>query len=121
MNAPTGEECIHIACKKILESCESGEVAERLVDDLERVQKGTNHDELSWKPVQVPSARVLNARSEAMFVTAEEQGQMKDLVDRAEGDGKRVVTVPDSTKRELRSESDIEGGKIRDIEAFREE
>lgn len=107
--------------KKILQACESGEVAERLVDDLERVQEGTNHDELSWKPVQVHAARVLNARSEAMFVTAEEQGQMKDLVDRAKGDGKRVVTVPDSTRRELSSESDIEGGEIRDVEVFKEE
>lgn len=107
--------------KKILQACESGEVAERLVDDLERVQEGTNHDELSWKPVQVHAARVLNARSDAMFVTAEEQGQMKDLVERARGDGKRVVTVPDSTRRELSSESDIEGGEIRDVDLFREE
>lgn len=107
--------------KKILKACESGEVAERMVDDLERVQEGTNHDELSWKPVQVHAARVLNARSEAMFVTAEEQGQMKDIVERARGDGKRVVTVPDSTRRELSSTSDIEGGDIRDVDVFREE
>jgi hypothetical protein len=107
--------------KKILQDCESGEVAERLVDDLERVQEGTNHDELSWKPVQVHAARVLNARSEAMFVTAEEQGQMKDLVERARGDGKRVVTVPDSTRRELKIESDIEGDEIRDVDLFEEE
>lgn len=107
--------------KKILQACESGEVAERMVDDLERVQEGTNHDELSWKPVQVHAARVLNARSEAMFVTAEEQGQMKDLVERARGDGKRVVTVPDSTRRELGSTSDIEGGEIRDVDVFQEE
>lgn len=107
--------------KKILQDCESGEVAERLVDDLERVQEGTNHDELSWKPVQVHAARVLNSRSEAMFVTAEEQGQMKDLVERARGDGKRVVTVPDSTRRELRTESDIDGDEIRDVDLFKEE
>lgn len=107
--------------KKILQACESGDVAERLVDDLERVQEGTNHDELSWKPVQVHAARVLNARSEAIFVTAEEQGQMKDIVERARGDGKRVVTVPDSTRQELRSSSDIEGEEIRDVELFQEE
>jgi len=107
--------------KKILQSCESGKVAEHLVDDLERVQEGTNHDELSWKPVQVHAARVLNARTEAMFVTAEEQGQMKDLLERARADGKRVVTVPDSTREELRSTSDVEGGEIRDIDLFEEE
>lgn len=107
--------------KKILQACESEEVAERLVDDLERVQKGTNHDELSWKPVQVHAARVLNAQSEVMFVTAEEQGMMKDLLERARGDGKRVVTVPDSTREELSSTSDIEGGEIRDVEVFRNE
>lgn len=107
--------------KKILQACESGEVAERLVDDLERVQEGTNHDELSWKPVQIHAARVLNAQAEAMFVTAEEQGQMKDLVDRAKKDGKRIVTVPDSTRKDLRSEQDIEGGEIRDVAVFEEE
>lgn len=107
--------------KKILQACESGDVAERLVDDLEKVQEGTNHDEFSWKPVQVHAARVLNARSEAIFVTAEEQGQMKDLLERARGDGKRVVTVPDSTRQELRSKSDIEGEEIRDVDLFRKE
>lgn len=107
--------------KKILQACESEEVAVRLVDDLERVQKGTNHDELSWKPVQVHAARVLNAQSEVMFVTAEEQGMMKDLLERARGDGKRVVTVPDSTRKELSSTSDIEGGEIRDVDVFRKE
>ncbi|MFC4550235.1 MULTISPECIES: hypothetical protein [Halorussus] len=107
--------------KRILQDCESGDVAERLVDDLEKVQEGTNHDELSWKPVQVHAAKVLNARDEAMFVTAEEQGQLKDLVDRARGDGKRIVTVPDSTRRELHSTSDIEGGEIRDVDVFQDE
>jgi len=107
--------------KQILKDCESGEVAERLVDDLERIQQGTNHDELSWKPVQVHAAKVLNARDEAMFVTAEEQGQMKDLVDRARGDGKRIVTVPDSTRQDLHSTSDIEGGEIRDVDVFQDE
>lgn len=107
--------------KKILKSCESGDVAERLVDDLERIQEGTNHDELSWKPVQVHAAKVLNARDEAMFVTAQEQGQMKDLLERARGDGKRIVTVPDSTREELRSTSDIEGGEIRDVDLFESE
>lgn len=107
--------------KRILQDCESGDVAERLVDDLENVQEGTNHDELSWKPVQVHAAKVLNARDEAMFVTAEEQGQMKDLVDRARGDGKRIVTVPDTTRKELHSTSDIEGGEIRDVDVFQDE
>jgi len=107
--------------KKILQACESGDVAERLVDDLEKVQEGTNHDELSWKPVQVHAARVLNARSEAIFVTAEEQGQMKDLLERARGDGKRIVTVPDRTRQELRSKSDVEGGEVRDVDLFQKE
>lgn len=107
--------------KKILQACKSGEVAARLVDDLEKVQEGTHHDELSWKPVQVHAASVLNARREAIFVTAEEQGQMKDLIERARGDGKRIVTVPDSTREELRTKSDIEGGEIRDVDLFREE
>jgi hypothetical protein len=107
--------------KKILQSCESGDVAERLVDDLERIQEGTNHDELSWKPVQVHAARVLNAKDETIFVTAEERSQRKDLVDRARGDGKRVVTVPDSTREDLRSTSDIEGSEIRDVNLYEEE
>ena len=107
--------------KSILQACESGGVAERLVDDLEKVQKGENHDELSWKPVQVHAARVLNARSEVMFVTADEQAQRKDLLERARSDGKRIVTVPGSTRRELTTESDIEGGEIRDVDLYEDE
>jgi hypothetical protein len=46
---------------------------------------------------------------------------MKDLLERARGDGKRIVTVPDSTREDLRSTSDIEGGEIRDVDVFKNE
>lgn len=107
--------------KDILQACKSGGVAERLIEDLQRYQEGTNHDELSWKPIQVHAAKVLNAREDVVFATPEERSQERDLLERADGDGHRVITVPDSTRFALASTSDIEGGEIRDVDVYQDE
>lgn len=107
--------------KDILQACKSGDVAERLIEDLQRYQEGTNHDELYWKPIQVHAAKVLNAREDVVFATPEERSEQRDLLQRADGDGHRVITVPDSTRSELASTPDIEGGEIRDVDVYQEE
>lgn len=107
--------------KKILQACKSGDVAERLIEDLQRYQEGTNHDELSWKPIQVHAAKVLNARDDVVFATPEERSDQRDLLNKASEDGHRIITVPDSTRSELASAPDIEGGEIRDVVVYKQE
>lgn len=107
--------------KKILQACTSGDVAECLIEDLQRYQEGTNHDELSWKPIQVHAAKVLNARDDVVFATPEERSDQRDLLQKASADGHRVITVPDSTRSELASTPDIKGGEIRDVDVYEEE
>lgn len=107
--------------KDILQACESTAVAQRLVDDFERFTRGSTHDEVTWKPIRLHAIRLLNAREDVVFATvAEAQGQ-PDLLDHAEEDGYRVVTVPDDVRDELHDERDPEGDPIRDLDAYREE
>jgi len=107
--------------KQILQACTSGDVAERLITDLQRYQEGTHHDELSWKPIQVHAAQVLNARDDVVFATPEERSNQRDLLRRASGDGHRVITVPSGTRSKLASTPDIEGEEIRDIDVYKRE
>jgi hypothetical protein len=107
--------------KKILQQCESGAVAQRLVNDMERFTGGETHDELGWKPVQLHAVKIMNARQEVVVTTVDEQQQNKDLLDSAQSDGHSVVTVPDNVRTELSNTSDVEGNTIRDVNVYKEE
>lgn len=101
--------------KKILHECESVAIANRLIDELEQFERGTAHEELGWKPIQLHAARLMNAQQDVVFTTVREQRENRDLLDHARDDGYRVITVPENIREELDEVTDIEGGKMRDI------
>ncbi len=107
--------------KDILRDCETTDVAQRLVDDFEDFTDGTTHDEVNWKPIRLHAVKLLNAQDDVVFATVEEQTRKADLLDHAQRDGHRAVTVPDNIRDELRNERDAEGNQIRDVGAYRQE
>lgn len=107
--------------KSILLQCRQKEVAEYLVEDLNRFEMGNCHDELSWVDVSVHACRLLNAMDKVIFLTPFELVEAKDMVDRAKGDGFRIITIPESVKQKIRGLKDIKGGKIRDLEGYMHE
>lgn len=107
--------------KKILQACESGEIAKRLVAEFERFEEGTAREELGWKPIRLHAAKLLNAQQDVVFTTVEEQRERRDLLDHARQDGYEVVTVPENIRDELQDVSDVEGGEIRDIDVYETE
>lgn len=107
--------------KRILKACDSGEVAQRLVDDLNRFTSGDTHDELGWKAIQVHAVKVVNAKKDVVVATTDEQNRNRDLLDHAQGDGYQVVTIPDNIKSDVESETDTEGNQIRSVDVYSSE
>lgn len=107
--------------KKILQECESPGIAERLVNEFSRFEKGTAREELGWKPIRLHAAKLMNAQKDVVFTTVEEQRDHPDLLDNARQDGYQVVTVPENIRDELRDVSDIEGNEMRDLGRYRVE
>lgn len=107
--------------KKILQEARSEAVAKRLMQDLEGFAEGNTHEELGWKPIQVHAAKLLNSHEDVVFSTVEEQQENRELLDKARIDGKRVVTVPENVRGEMRDTTDVEGNQMQDVEAYRTE
>lgn len=107
--------------KKILQECESTDIAERLVDEFQRFDEGTAGEELGWKPIRLHAAKLMNAKRNVVFTTVDEQRRRRDLVDHAEQDGYEVVTVPENIRDELKEVSDVEGGEMRDLDVYETE
>lgn len=104
--------------KKILQSCESADIAERLVAEFERFEEGTAREELGWKPIRLHAAKLMNAQKDVVFTTVEEQRERRDLLDHARKDGYEVVTVPGNIRDEIQDVSDVEGGEMRDLNVY---
>jgi hypothetical protein len=82
--------------KAILLACKGTKVAELLAGDLQRYETGLMHDELKWNEVATHACRILNASEKVIFLTPFELVNAKDFVDKAKGDGFRVVTIPEN-------------------------
>ncbi len=69
--------------KAILLSCEHEEVIDALIADLQKYERGTQHDETRWLDVGLHACRQLNARRKVIFLTAYELALAPAFVQRA--------------------------------------
>ncbi len=104
--------------KSILLDSNSKEVAELLVDDLERYSEGTVHEELKYIDIQVHACKLLNSQDNVVFVTPEEFESDRYMIDSAKEDGYRVVHIPLSLKEKIRGDTDDSGNPIRDLDQY---
>jgi len=58
--------------KDILLDCKQPQVGQLLVNDLKKYEAGKLHDELAWLQVQVHACKLLNTKSDVIFVTPAE-------------------------------------------------
>jgi hypothetical protein len=107
--------------KEILQDCKSKEVANSLIEDFRNFANGTTHDEVGWKPIRLHAVKLLNEQEDAVFATVDEQREKRDLIDHAEREGKRVVTVPENIRNEIEGERDTEGEQLRSLDVYLEE
>lgn len=104
--------------KAILRVCKEKDVAELLVEDLQKFASGKQHDELDWIDIAIHACKLLSANDNVIFLTPWQLVEAKDMVDRAKGDGYRIITVPETVKDKIRGLRDLEGKPIRDLDEY---
>jgi hypothetical protein len=106
--------------KAILKKCTSPDVARPLAADLAGYVRGTMHDELEWKDVTLHACRVLATHERVVFVTAGDLEAGSPQLQYARDDGYRLVTVPEDIYYRLGDLTDLDGGRVLDLGAYRE-
>jgi len=104
--------------KQMLLASKATVVANTLVNDLMKIETGTNRDEVKWTDVAVHASQTLSASREVVFVTAAELIARKDAIDHAQADGLRIVTIPENIKASLQGINDVQGSPIRDLSVY---
>jgi len=107
--------------KSILLSCSSWNVVRKLVDDIELMQRGLNHDETSWLDVAKHAIGFLNQTENVIFVTAKQGIERGDLIDNARRDGYRIVFISELIAERIRGAIDPSGNPIRDLNQYQVE
>lgn len=108
--------------RNILLNVKTEEVINLFVDNLSQMSNGTQCDEMKWVDVQTYAVKLLNARKETVFVTPKEieqtAGSVLEVVYRS---GKTPIFVPDTVKKKIENESDVNGNAIATISTVVEE
>jgi len=107
--------------KQMLLASKASSVANILADDLVKIETGANHDEVKWTDVAVHACQILNASQKVIFVSASELIMHKRVIDDAQSDGLKVVTVPENIKKSLEGLRDHGGNPVRDLSVYRTE
>jgi hypothetical protein len=105
----------------MLLASQAEEVAQALASDLSNIERGTQHDEVSWTDVAVHACQILNARKKVVFVSAAELGRARDSIDHATHGGYDVISIPDNVRRSLAGLKDVEGNPVRDLAVYQAE
>lgn len=113
-----GRTAYQARVKDILKATGEDRVIDALATDLQLYERGRHHDETEWLDVGFHACQHLNAREKVIFVTANEVMWFAAAIDHARGDGYRIVIVPDTLRRRLRQNLDINGLPIRDLDEF---
>jgi hypothetical protein len=104
--------------KKILLACKSTHVAKILADDLQNINYGTQHDELSWIDVQEHSVKILNQNEKVLFVSSTDIMLHPDMIEEAKASGHQIISIPENLKEKIRGGADLSGKPIIDISQF---
>ncbi|MFB5198534.1 ATP-binding protein [Neobacillus sp. KR4-4] len=104
--------------KSILLECSSQRFAEKLVNDLQRIQTGKSHDELQWVDVQLHACRILSSQEKVMFLTANDLMDGGKYLSYAKDEEMRIITVPDLLASKLENSKDLNGNDFRNLETY---
>lgn len=107
--------------KAMLLACAAPAVAEILAVEIGKLNTGTAHDEVKWHEVAVHACKILNETKKVVFVSSEELVDSRDMVDHAQGDGLRLITLPQNIRDKLRGARDAAGAPVRGLDVFAKE
>lgn len=104
--------------KSILLACTGSVFAEKLVSDLEKIQKGNSHDELQWIDVQLHACKILNSKEKILFLTSDDLIGGSKYINYAKDEGHRIVTIPETLALKLSKAKDISGNEIVNLDYY---
>lgn len=104
--------------KKILLSSKSSEIAKMLSDDLQNINCGTQHDELSWIDIQEHSVKILNQNKKVIFVSSTDIISNPDMTEEAKESGHQIILIPENLKEKIKGSLDLTGKPIIEISQF---
>lgn len=104
--------------KDMLLAAKSGAVAEVLAKDFEKFASGESRDETKWIDVQLHACKILSGLRPVVFVTTTEHQEHRRFVDYAKGDGRTIVTIPDTVARQLGNLKDVHGEPVASLTQY---
>lgn len=104
--------------KDILLECRDASVAEIIAKDLKNFEKGKLHDELQWVDVAVHACKLLNATGKYIFLTPSEYRMAPMIINRAQGDGYTIITIPENVRKKLQGLKDLLDMPIIDLSEY---
>ncbi|WP_117161143.1 ATP-binding protein [Paraliobacillus sp. X-1268] len=104
--------------KSILIESTSPEFAEKLVNDLQKIQAGNAHDELQWIDVQLHACKILSSQERVLFLTAYDLMDGGKYLSYAKEEAICIITVPDSLSNKLETSKDLNGETFRNLETY---
>jgi hypothetical protein len=107
--------------KAILKACTSSEVAGPLADDLNDIARGRSHDEIAWRDVALHACQVLQTNEKVVFVSAWQMASDTAQLRYAQGDGYRIVVVPEDIAMALGRLTDLNGNPMVNLNRYRED
>lgn len=104
--------------KVMLLACDAPVVAKMLAQELQGVEEGTAHDEITWLDVAIHACKILNQTNSVVFVSARELAEHPDAIDEAQSDGNEIITLPQNIRDKLRNVSDFTGRPVQSLDEF---
>ena len=88
--------------KSILLECKQERVIKTLVNDLQDIIYGRNHDELSWQDVQLYASQQLGKlQSDITFITAEDLQYCPSIIDEMKRGGYTPIVIPSNLANKM--------------------
>jgi hypothetical protein len=107
--------------KAIIKACTSSAVAGPLADDLAAIAQGRSHDEIAWRDVALHACQVLQTNEKVIFVSAWQMAGDTAQLRYAEGDGYRIVVVPEDIAFALGKLTDLNGNPMVNLNRYRDD
>ena len=99
-----GRSAYSDSIKHILKKCESYSVLSALVNDLDNVMRGTNHDESNWGDIAAYAAKALNKNKDVVFMTPTERNNLSNQeLEILKNSGKELVMITESVYTKIAS------------------
>lgn len=88
--------------KAILLECKKEKVIKMLVDDLQKFEIGTKHDELNWQDIQLyVSKQLRKLQSNSTFITSEDLQFSQCIIDEMKRGGYNPIIIPSSLANKM--------------------